>query len=335
MKTQAGSILITTLWIMAILALLAMGIGFRAGLEVRLSRYYLDDLKARYIANAGAVKAKDYLLKHDTAEDYDTLYECGISLEIDQTPESIFGAQFNKIGDGSFSVSYVISGGEQTVTRYGMMDEDRKFNLNFNNIPLPDKRNEYRRILTLLSPSISQEIISAMLDWQDADDAVSIPGGAESIYYSEQIEHPYECKNADIELNEEILLIKGVTPQLYEEIKRYITVYTSGKININTASQKVLNAILNNQNQEYPFIADKIVDYRRGPDDVEGTADDRPIRSLSDIPSDRLEPAESARLTSMADYFVYKSEVFNIRSTGKIGRIEKIIINIINKNVFI
>ena len=68
--TNKGSILITTLWIMAILALLAMGIGFRASLEVRLSKYNMDKLQARYLAKAGIEKAKEYL-SQDINEEYE------------------------------------------------------------------------------------------------------------------------------------------------------------------------------------------------------------------------------------------------------------------------
>ena len=115
MDSNKGSILITTLWIIAILSLLAMGIGFRSSLEVRLSKYNMDKLQAQYLAKAGIEKARERLL-NDGHPDYDTLYECGISLEDEETPESIFGAQSNKLGDGSFSVG--------SDAGYGMIDED-------------------------------------------------------------------------------------------------------------------------------------------------------------------------------------------------------------------
>jgi general secretion pathway protein K len=69
-------------------------------------------------------------------------------------------------------------------------------------------------------------------------------GGAEDEYYL-SLEPPYHCKNAPMDSIEEILLVKGMkseyffTTENYDGLKNYVTVGTSGKININTASEMV------------------------------------------------------------------------------------------------
>ena len=61
-------------------------------------------------------------------------------------------------------------------------------------------------------PGITPQIIDAILDWLDPDD-IARPNGAEREYYS-GLSHPYAPKNGPFESVEELLLVKGVTPQL-------------------------------------------------------------------------------------------------------------------------
>ena len=98
MTKKSGTILITTLWILTILSILAVGIGFRVSIEARLSKYTMDNLKAEYHAKAGSVKAQAMLSK-DSMPNYDTIRECGITVPIDKDIGSIFT---EKLADGAF-----------------------------------------------------------------------------------------------------------------------------------------------------------------------------------------------------------------------------------------
>lgn len=323
-----SSILITSLWIMAILSLLGMGIGFRASLEVRLSKYNMDKLAARYLADAGIVKAQEFLL-NDTNE-YDTLYECGISLKTEETLKDIFGTEFNKLGSGSFSVYYAQEKGygQDSYLRYGMMDEERKMNINIAKFS-PGNINEFKRILGGLSSGLTIEIINAMIDWQDID-STSLPGGAEDNYY-ELLEHPYECKDSDFELIEELVFVKDVTPELFKEIKDYVTVYGDGKININTASRKVLNAVIVTGGRYYDLV-DAIIRHRQGEDGIEGTRDDKILTKREDILSVAGENNDwKTRLSSLTNYFAFKSGNFRIISHAEADRTKKVITCIVSK----
>jgi general secretion pathway protein K len=328
-----GSILITTFWILIILSMLAAGIGFRASLEARLSIYQMDKIEALYLARAGVLKAREVLAK-DTNK-YDTLYACGISFEEEgdeeETPEDIFAAEFNELGTGAFAVYYDMPKefGELFTVQYGMMDEERKININISKIP--DRNVDgFKEILGRLSPKLTSEIVNAIVDWQDMDEEVTFPGGAEETYYAE-LEHPYKCKNGDFTFIEELLLVKGMTEEVFDEIKGYITVYGEGKININTAPREVLNAVLNNEDNDFSSLADKVINYRQGEDGASGTEDDLPITTLSDIPGDELSPEESARLSSRANYFVFVSNNFRIIAHGKKRKVTKTLTYIVDK----
>lgn len=56
-------------------------------------------------------------------------------------------------------------------------------------------------------------IISAIADWQDADSLLHIDG-AEQEYY-DTLMPPYACKNAPIETLEELMLVRGITPDIF------------------------------------------------------------------------------------------------------------------------
>ena len=56
-------------------------------------------------------------------------------------------------------------------------------------------------------------IFSAVLDWQDPDSLLRI-GGAEQDHY-DALSPSYACKNAPLENLEELMLVRGITPELF------------------------------------------------------------------------------------------------------------------------
>ncbi len=74
---------------------------------------------------------------------------------------------------------------------------------------------------------------------------------------------------ANIKLKEELLSIEQITPEAYSEVKDYITVYGFGSVNINTASKEILYLVIQDMD-----IVEKIMRYRAGDDETEGTEDD-------------------------------------------------------------
>ena len=328
---KKGSVLLTTLWIVAILTLLAMGIGFRASLEVRLGKYAIDRLEARYLAKAGIVKARQYL--NDSKTQNDTLYACGIKFKNEETPETVFGDEYNELGNGSFSVHYMalrmvesgVEGEEEYEVRvaparvYGVEDEERKININMSKLTAGNK-TEYIKILERLLPDpegeetlTRRDVINAIMDWQDTDGPA---GDAENNYY-EGLDHPYKCKNSDFDLIEELLLVKGVTPAFFEKIKGNITVYGEGKVNANTAPAEVLTAIIG-----YPDLVEEVVKYRKGTDGEEETEDDRfwtGADGFAGFLKSKGLKAESAG--AIKQYFTAKSDNFRIASHGTVGKV--------------
>lgn len=131
--------------------------------------------------------------------------------------------------------------------------------------------------LSSKEPFEPDAVICAIKDWMDSedDDALSCLNGAESDYY-QGLTPPYPCRNGPIPHIGELMRIRGITANLFyglpneRGISDYITAYRgedaqslltgfTGKININTAEQPVLAAILPSGKEE---LAQELVDYR-------------------------------------------------------------------------
>lgn len=122
-----------------------------------------------------------------------------------------------------------------------------------------------------------EAITNSIKDWLDSgdDDAITGLSGAESEYYRD-LDPPYACRNGPLPDLDEMLLIKGITPEMYygtEEapgISRFMTIHGvresgneftyPGKININTAEMPVLAALLPLENQD---LIEAIKDFRQ------------------------------------------------------------------------
>ena len=108
-------------------------------------------------------------------------------------------------------------------------------------------------------------VVEAVIDWIDEDDEARGFGGAEASYY-QGLENPYAPRNGPMEFIEELLLVRGITPELYngsEEFPGLATLVTphgrDGKININTADPFVLGAL---SEEIEPDMVDGLLTYR-------------------------------------------------------------------------
>lgn len=77
---------------------------------------------------------------------------------------------------------------------------------------------------------------------------------------------------------EELLLVEGFNQRILDQCKDWITVYSNGKININTASVEVLKAFGIDE-----ALATSIDDFRTGEDRIAGTKDDKFFEAIGEI----------------------------------------------------
>lgn len=218
-------VLIVVVYIVATLSALAFALSFRSRIAIKSSVFLIEKIRQDKIANAICVQACRMLTVDDQNVD---------------SPDEIWAGRHKFIPPD-------VNGWEAV---WKLIDESSKININL----------AYSDMLLKLK-CLDEATVASVLDWLDQDD-IPNPDGAEDNYYV-SLEPGYNCKNGAIDNIAELLLIKGVSPQIYygsnptgEEnslgLNNLLTIYGDGKININTASKTVLDAI--------PLLCDAAVD---------------------------------------------------------------------------
>jgi general secretion pathway protein K len=88
------------------------------------------------------------------------------------------------------------------------------------------------------------EIIANLKDWVDLDGNRSgRSGGYEDSLYN-NLDSPYLSKNAPLDTFDEIRLVEGWQDDVMDRFAAQLTIYGPGKVNMNTASDEVLTALL-------------------------------------------------------------------------------------------
>ena len=176
-------------------------------------------------------------------------------------------------------------------------------------------------------------VSDSILDWVQPGDNPRLSGAKNEYYLS--LNPPYYCKEAPMDDIAELLLVKGVTMEMYTGqgegqksaapkgfnsapfedngyafgLKDVFTPFSDGQININTADANVLQLI--------PGVdaatADAIIKTRAGPDGVDGTGDDTPYRSPGDVQRAGI---NSEALQNINTYCGVRSMTFKVLVTA-------------------
>jgi len=188
-----------------------------------------------------------------------------------------------------------------------IVDESSKLNVN----SLLNEKGEidgqrvlqFKRLFSALG--IGENLLDPLLDWLDPDDIVRIQG-AESFYYM-GLDTPYRCANGPLQTIGQIFLVKGMKDvrRFGEEGKKrlldFLTIYSDGKVNINTAPKEVLQSLSDNLDDA---VAEAIIEYRKEED----------FSSVEDL---KKVPGVGAGLfNEIKKWITVKSSVFSIESQG-------------------
>ncbi|MDP8266519.1 MAG: type II secretion system protein GspK [Candidatus Aceula meridiana] len=328
LQDNSGIIMIVTLWILIILSVLAVGLGRRTSLDLALTKYSIARAKAMSLAWGALTYSMNEIRKDsedDDAEKFDSFYQCGFYLPEESSAEEIF--ENRPLGDGFFDVRYKIEQGKGADRIcYGFEDEERRLNLN--SIYSGNYKVLYHLIVLLgFDEATALTISCSVVDWHDDDSIVTeAPHGAEDDYYVALIK-PYRCKNTTFETIEELLLVKGVTKEIFDSLKDYVTVFPLEardlKVNINTVKEDILKAIFRATAERNPgaeeldadSLTQKIVSYRLGEDAMACTADDRIIEKANSEPLS-LNQSEQAIFLSAVNHFIESAQYFRITVHG-------------------
>jgi general secretion pathway protein K len=251
-----GSILILSLWVLLLLGVVTVAVGFQVRQRLRLVERLETREKLRYIAESGVKKAIQVINHKDHAQAAQDAHR-------DDWSRLAEDAGDTEVGDGFFTATVV--------------DEERKIHLNRQDTP--QVLMQLFRDVVPMSQEHAHEIALCILDWRDADD-FSYLGGAESGYYR-GLDPPYRAKNGDFDVLEELLFVKGVMPEVFARVRPFLTLHGSGKVNVNTASETVLTSL----GLAAPLAA-RVAAYRKGKDGLTGTQDDGVFMSPSGVVRD-------------------------------------------------
>ena len=261
-RAQRGSILVVVLWALFFLGTLAVSIYALLAPQIGLAGRLRDRARLYYLGQAGAQKAMA-VLAGDETEDTDGFKDVWANSE-DEFKDMPLGQE------GYVSVSYkLLDGDGAEETRYGLVDEERKININK---ATKDVLEQLFELTAQMTSQAASDIADSILDWVD-EDSDPHANGAEDGYY-EGLAQAYACKDAKFQILEELLLVKGMTQDIFEKVGAYLTVYGEGKVNLNTAGKDVLEALGMSDT-----LADKLIRFRRGNDSLEATSDDNIFES--------------------------------------------------------
>lgn len=215
-RGQHGVVLILAVFAVVLLTVLAVGIAAVVRVELRASRSSLDRMQALFLAEAGKNQARAVLLYDDPG--VDTLIdEWGPKAEepLDLPHE---------LGDGFYRVR--------------VYDACGRIDIN---------EADYAVLLRLTGDPVAA---ASILDWRDDGEGVT-PDGAEKEYYA-GLPWPYVPRNAPFQTPGELLLVRGVTPQMFFGSKErpglvdLITVDSeSSNTDVNGAPRMLLNEFRN------------------------------------------------------------------------------------------
>ncbi len=289
-KKNSGIILIVVLWILVILTMLVLGLGRRTHVDLALTKYSVGQLKSKYIAVAGLISSINQIridTESQETSQFDDWNKCGIDLADGRTREELF--RHVSFGEGSYEIGFLksLDGEEDGPLQkyYGLGDEEGKINLNGLSV-LGGTHRILAELVKLFGDDehLAEMIAVSAVDWMDGDQQTSDPAlGAEDEYYM-GLSQAYHCKNRAFDSIEELLLVRGMTKEIFAKIKPYLTVFPKSgeiKINFNTAPKIVLKALFRSRtddiivpSQDADSLSDIILNFRRGEDGIEGTTDD-------------------------------------------------------------
>lgn len=246
--SNTGVAIILALVFIALLTIIVVEFLYEAEVEASLAYSQQGELEAYLAAKSAVAKGIAYLAE----DNFNSMMSGAPPVDSD----------FDLF---SFNMSAATEPLNDAIMHASISDEYGKINLNALLVPAsggePQERtalvNSLKEFFILRDTgkgASPEDIVDSILDWLDYNDGDSErPQGAENDYYM-GLENPYPCKNGPMDSIEELLLIRGITPEIYfgdpekEEqlpLSEYLTVHGDwqGRINVNSAQPDVIAAI--------------------------------------------------------------------------------------------
>ncbi len=329
-----------------VLSMLAAGFAYAMKVETKLARNANSEAELEWLGRSGVEYARWVLANSllNPMQPYDSL---------DQ-PWATGSGWLGPTNSPIAEVENPFTLGHGTVS-WKITDLESKFNIN---APEPVLQQVLPQALTLMGvdPGEATPIVSSILDWVDPNEQahVSRVEGAKTEYY-QTLTPPYSAKNGPIDDISELLLIKGVTPEIYyggvltnyqpnyysrqrnafgqsanaaptiaAGLTNLFTPLSDGKVNINTASAEVLQVLPGVD----AMIAEAIVSGRAGEDDGSGMFG--PYRAVNQVT--RVPNIPLPLVGQLGQFCDVRSKTFRVDITATVNGYSRYFTAILGRN---
>ena len=268
---RRGSAVVVALWTVLVLSLLIAGLAYEMHIEAGITSYARKRLKAQVAARGGVEYAKFLLALSFQSSAFEQEGDEEEALRtMAKNLERGIGATGLKVEQGAATATVDIlpESGRRNVNT--LQDEDWEELLDQAGVPEEDW----------------PDLIDCFMDFTDDNNEHRLNGAEEDdAYYKEQ---DYAPKNTPLDTVDELLLVKGFTPEIVyggpppdpkseplRGIAQLLTTFGDGKVNVNTASREVLLTLTGaNGKMMDEWVVDDILKYRLGDDGAPNTKDD-------------------------------------------------------------
>ena len=266
LRSQRGIALLMAMLVVALATITAVSLTHEQAISMR---------------KTGHVQATDAALQYSLAlEDF-----ARVLLREDLKDSKI--DHLGEIWARAEGVTAPIEGG---VLSGSISDAQARFNLN----SVLQQENEDRLRVLCNNLEVSPDFIPALKDWIDENLETGGVDGAEDDYYT-SLDPPYRAANRELSDTSELLLVKGVTFEMFEKLQPYIIALPAdARLNINTLPTEIYAALDQNLN----------------PDQFESEREDNAFESLEDYKNRMQHPALIEEgLAVSSNYFIAQGNV--------------------------
>ncbi|WP_419781842.1 general secretion pathway protein GspK [Maridesulfovibrio sp.] len=240
---QQGFALVITLWVMAILGVMAASFSYEALCETKVESWNSQDSRAYNLARGGIHMAAGIIRKHarDPVHSITDTWFSGDSLYKDVQLESGYYSIIRPVSEDSKDTKQDNGFGSQHKSnkpeqQYGLVDEESRLNIN---VASMDQLQGFPNVSNVLASNI----ILYRTDKQNKDPKAAPLSVATA----------KGLVNGPIRTVDELLQVKGMTREIlygssdgkdgHGGLAQHLTCFSSGKVNINTAGKEVLHAV--------------------------------------------------------------------------------------------
>ncbi len=335
-KRNQGMAVIVALVAVTVLTMLAGLFAYSMKVETRLAANADSDEQLLWLGRAGVERAR-WILALEGNLPFTSLNQiwAGGPGDGPETNGPLAGLSLDnfQVGEGTVSLK--------------MIELESKINVNLADTPI------IQQVITMMGADAGDMsmVADGIQDWVDADDGTR-PAGAESDYY-QGLTPAYYAKNAPIDDISELLLIRGIslpmfkggsatnsqgaafqhhkmgfghapgeTPDYPFGLADVFTPFSSGKVNINTANETVLQLIPGMDT----MTAQAVIKVRFGEGGMDGSG---ALQNFNQLTYAGVSPQTVQQLQR---YCVFRGNTYEVHATARIGDYSREYVAVLYRN---